>query len=457
MERATRMLAVWAQALNYEDIPRFAVKQAKDQVFGLLAAGLAATTIAPGKTLLAAVKSWGDKRQATVWGARFKSSARSAAFANLVLAQLLEFEDAITPYSHVGAAIIPTALAVGEVEKCSGKQLIEAIVVGNEVGGRVGYAAHRGIRMGNAIPVYQVTVPFVAGKLMRLDLDTYLDGIGGALAQVQVTLLSGWVSHSKTYLSAMPVLAGVTAMSVARGGGFTGFHEPLEDPLGYITLVCERPIYEALIAELGKVWWTERLVSKAYPVCGWTLAQVEAAIDLAKENDIDPNQIKEVIVKVPTQAAMAGTMWLVDKCFENLRTRHDWTYIPLLFELTYPVAAAIVDRELTPRQWTEERLFDPLIHDVIKKIRCEADIMLTSAYVNESKLGAVVTINMSDGRLLEKTIPTVKGAPSRPYDVAEKFRTQAIKIRPKKKVEQAIEMIRNLETVDDVTALCKLL
>lgn len=457
MEKATRTLAQWAMALSYDDIPRASVKNAKDQLFGLLGAGMAATTIAPGRAVLEAVKSWGDRREVNVWGAGFKSSVRSAAFANSILAQLLEYEDAITPYSHVGAAIIPTALAVGQSEKCTGKELLEAIVVGDEVGGRVGYAAHRGIRMGNAIPVYQATVPYVAGKLMKLDSDTYLNAIGGALTQVQVTLLSGWVSHAKTYLSAMPVLAGVTAVYVARSGEFKGFHEPLEDPLGYITLVCERPIYEALTADLGKVWWTERLVNKTYPVCGWTLAQVEAAIELSKEKDIEPHQINEVVVKIPTQAAMAGTMWLVDECFENLTTRPDWTYIPLLFELTYPVAAAIVDRELTPRQWTEERLFDPCIHEVIKKIRCEADIMLTSAYVNQSMLGATVTIRMNSGDVYEKTIPTVKGTLMRPYDVSVKFRTEALKVLPKRKVEKAIELIDNLEEVEDVSDLCKLL
>jgi 2-methylcitrate dehydratase PrpD len=456
MEKTTQILARWALNLKYDDIPPFSVKQAKDQIFGLLGAGLAASTIPPGKAILSVVRSWGDRNEATVWGGGFKASMRSAAFANSVLGQLLEYEDAIFPYSHVGAAIIPTALSVGESFGVSGKQLIEAVVVGNEVGGRVGYAAHQGIRMGNAIPVYQAVVPFVAGKLMKLDLDTYLDAIGGALTQVQVTLLSGWVSHAKAYLSAMPVLAGVTASCVAREG-FTGFHEPLEDPLGYLTLVCERPLYDELTKDLGGVWWTERLVNKSYPVCGWTLAQVEAAIDLATENDIDPGRIKEVVVKVPTQAAMAGTMWLVDEYFEKLRTRHDCTYIPLLFELTYPVAAAIVDRELTPRQWTDERLFDPVIHGVIKKIRCEADIMLTSAYVNEGNLGAVVTISMDDGRVFEKTVPTVKGAPSRPYDVSEKFRTEALKVRPEEKVSHAIELIRNIEALDDISHLCKLL
>lgn len=456
MEKSTRILADWARSLKFADIPERCIGQAKNQLFGLLGAGMAAAAIPPGKAVIAAVKSWGDRREARVWGGGFKTSMRSAAFANSVLAQLLEYEDAITPYSHVGAAIIPTAAAVAEAEHCTGKELIEAIVVGDEIGGRVGYAAHRGIRMGNAIPVYQAVVPFVAGKLMKLDPDTYLDGIGGALTQVQVTLLSGWVSHAKAYLSAMPVLSGVTAVCVAREG-FTGFHEPLEDPLGYLTLVSERPLYDALTADLGNTWWTERLMNKTYPVCGWTLAQVEASIDLAVEHDVDARCIREVVVKVPTQAAMAGTMWLADEYFEKLKTRHDCTYIPLLFELTYPVAAAIVDRELTPRQWTDERLYDPLIHEVIKKVRCEADIMLTSAYVNESKLGATVTITMEDGRTFEKTVPTVKGTVIRPFDFSEKFRAEARKVLPVRKVSQVIEMIRNLERIEDVADICKLL
>jgi len=456
MEQATKVLANWAIELNYDSLPATAVKQAKDQLFGLIGAALAAVNIPPGEKAISAVRAWGDRAESTVWGTDLKSSMRSAAFLNSILSQLLEYEDALFPYAHVGSAVIPTALAVGEAQRSTGKELIEAIVVGDEVGGRVGQAVHKGIRMGNAIPVYQVTVPYVAGKLMNLDMDTYLDAIGGTLTQVQVTVLSGWASHAKTYLSAMPVLAGVTATCVAKEG-FTGFHEPLEDPLGYVTLVCERPLPDALTEKLGEDWYIERLIHKPYPVCGWMLAQVEAAIDLVKENQIDPKKIREVIVKVPTQAAMAGSMWREDVSFEKLRKRHDWSYIPLLFDLSYPVAAAIVDGELTPRQWMDDRLFDPQIHEVIGKIRTQADIMLTSSYLNDGNLGAIVTVNMEDGTSYEKIITTVKGSLRRPYDVSEKFRTEALKVLPEASVSRAMDMIRDLESVRDISELCKLL
>lgn len=456
MEQATKILANWAIELNYDSIPPTVVKQAKNQLFGLIGAALAAVNIPPGERAISAVKAWGDKAESTVWGTDLKSSMRSTAFLNSILSQLLEYEDALFPYAHVGSSIIPTALAVGEVQKNTGKELIEAIIVGDEVGGRVGEAVNKGIRMGNAIPVYQVTVPYVAGKLMKLDMDTYLDAIGGSLTQAQVTILSGWVSHSKAYLSAMPVLAGVTATCVAREG-FTGFHEPLEDPLGYVTLVCERPEPEALTQKLGETWLAERLIHKPYPVCGWMLAQVEAVIDLMKENEIDLKKIKDIIVKVPTQAAMAGSMWREELSFDKLRNRHDWSYIPLMFDLSYPVAAAAVDGELTPRQWMDDRLFDSQIHEVLGKIKTQADIMLTSSFLNEDNLGAIVTINMEDGVVYEKTVETVKGSLKRPYDVSEKFRKEALKVLPEDNVNQAIDMINNLESVQDTSELCQLL
>lgn len=71
--------------------------------------------------------------------------------------------------------------------------------------------------------------------------------------------------------------------------------------------------------------------------------------------------------------------------------------------------------------------------------------------------GLAVTITMQDGAVFEKTVTTVKGAPARPYDVSEKFRTEALKVLPEEKVNHAIELVRNLEALDDISKLCALL
>jgi 2-methylcitrate dehydratase PrpD len=250
----------------------------------------------------------------------------------------------------------------------------------------------------------------------------------------------------------MPALAGVTAATLA-GEGFAGYHEALEDPLGYFTLTCERPVPEEAVEGLGEVWQTEKLVNKPYPVCGWTLAPVEGTIELVRTHNLKAEEIVQIQVRVPVQTAMGGTMWKADQALSNIRERHDWSYIPLLFEMTYPVAAAAVDGELTPRQWKEERIFDPVIQQMMKRVSYVTDLGLTTAYLREDKLGAGVVITTTDGRRIEKEVPVARGSSENPMDVKEKFLLCARDVIGEARSERALELLSVVEDLEDVGKL----
>ena len=453
----TKLLAEWSIALAFQDIPQEVVTAAKNQIINMLGAMLPGSTTECGKMAGAAVKKWGDRQEATAIGFGFRTSARSAAFLNSITGQILEYEDAILPYAHVGSAIVPTALALSEVRHTSGKDLITGVVVGDEVGGRAGFAMHQGRHMGNSIPVYQIVTPFVAAKVLGYDLIRTMDTIGGALLQIQQTLLPGWVSYAKTYLSAMPVLNGITAAYVA-GEGLSGYWEPIEDPYGYISQSCERPIFDILDEGLGTKWWTTNMLNKPYPVCGWDIPAIECALHLVHAYPISPDRIKEVRLKLPTQAVMGGTMWHGfdggrKEVLERIRQRHDFTFIAVQYEFHYPVAAAIVDKEFTPRQWTDERLFDEKISRVSEKIVVIPDIALTTAYVREHSLGSEVTIVMEDGTEYTHGVTQTLGGPGTGFVVEEKFMKEASPIIGEKRAKAALNMLVNLQDVTDVSPL----
>jgi 2-methylcitrate dehydratase PrpD len=457
----TRLLAEWTSALRFEDIPADVVAAAKNQIINMLGGILPGSATECGKMASTAVKAWGDRPEATAIGFGFKTSARSAAFLNSITGQILEYEDAILPYAHVGSAIVPTALALAEVKGASGKDIITAVVVGDEVGGRAGFAMHQGRHMGNSIPVYQIVTPFVAAKLLGYDLTKTMDTIGGALLQIQQTLLPGWVSYAKTYLSAMPVLTGISAAYLA-GEGFCGYWEPIEDPYGYISQSCERPIFDVMDEELGTKWWTTNMLNKPYPVCGWDIPAIECALYLVNTHPIDPDRVKEVRLKLPTQSVMGGTMWHGfdggrKEVLERIKRRHDFTFVSVQYEFHYPVAAAIVDKEFTPRQWTDERLFDKKIGDIADKIVVVPDIALTTAYVREHSLGSEVTIVMDDGTEYTHGVAQTLGGPGTGFMVEDKFTKEAAGIIGEKRAKAALEMLVNFQDVDDVAPLMEYL
>jgi 2-methylcitrate dehydratase PrpD len=180
---------------------------------------------------------------------------------------------------------------------------------------------------------------------------------------------------------------------------------------------------------------------------------VEGVIELVRDHGLKPEDIAAIEVKVPVQSVMGGTMWKADDAMRNIRERHDWCYIPLLFEMTYPVAVAAVDGELTPRQWTEERIFDPAVREMMDRVTYAPDIALTTTYVREDKLGAVVTIATTDGRTLEHAVPVARGSSENPMDVSRKFTDCATAVIGGEKSRLALDLMSRLDELDDIAEL----
>ena len=129
----TRQYAEWVAGLSYDRLPPGTVVAAKEQLLGILGCMWAGSRVGPGRKFDKAVRAFGDRPECTVIGRKpFRTSARHAALLNSVHAQVLEWED-WTFIAHSGASIIPTVLAAGELAGASGRELITAIVAGNEI------------------------------------------------------------------------------------------------------------------------------------------------------------------------------------------------------------------------------------------------------------------------------------------------------------------------------------
>ena len=74
---------------------------------------------------------------ATVIGDGSRMSAPFAAWANSCLANILDMDDVYAGTAHQSNCLIPTALGIGEMRKASGMAILQAIVLGFEVGSRV--------------------------------------------------------------------------------------------------------------------------------------------------------------------------------------------------------------------------------------------------------------------------------------------------------------------------------
>lgn len=460
----TRLLAEWFAGLSFADVPPGAVASAKEQLTSILGAAYAGSVMGPGLKTAAAVRAWGETGSSTVVGrTRYQTSARNAAMVNSYLAQILEWED-WTSLAHSGASIIPVALAVGEQTGASGAEVLAAIVAGNEVLARAGEVLTDVVNTGNALAVHQIETTLVAGKLLRLGAAQLQDALGIACTQPQTTSIISWTAEAKGMLTAWPAATAVTAALLAQAG-MSGNRAILENPLGYCYRVADigSPRRLARLVEgLGETWRfdaaRDELFTKRYPTDGFQLTTVAAILELRNgplagipRADL-PAAIRRIEVRMPLVMAASASMFSGGKdgqqaLFDRVAdpAQPDWTYIALLFDGVWPVAAGLADGELTHRQYRDDKLHDPVIRALADKVEEITDATM-------GVFGATARVELADGSVHERFKPCIENFP-----VREKLEAGASEVKTPAEIEAILTAISGLEGLADIRSFTALL
>ena len=133
-------LSAYAAALRWEELPPAVQAKTRELVLDSIGCAVGGTVLAASRALAEMVAEWGGQPEAQVMGVALRAPAAHAAYVNAYLANALDFDDTYLVIGHPGAAVIPTALAVGEARGASGEAVLAAIVAGYEVACRIGYA-----------------------------------------------------------------------------------------------------------------------------------------------------------------------------------------------------------------------------------------------------------------------------------------------------------------------------
>ena len=139
----SRKLAEFVASIHYDQLSAAVVEKAKHCLLDFFANVYGSLQIEAVAKVLSRYRELGEVGKATVLGAGFTTNLSQAAFLNGVTAEALEAQDGLRfGGNHPGVAVIPAVLALAERLDSSGRQVIEAIVAGYEVAGRVAAAAH---------------------------------------------------------------------------------------------------------------------------------------------------------------------------------------------------------------------------------------------------------------------------------------------------------------------------
>ena len=142
----TENLAKWAVATPWEALPSEVAHQAKRSLMNFFAVALTGARDATIETTLAALAAFSSGGQATVIGRRERLDALSAAFINAAGANVLDFCDTHVPTAiHPTAPLVPALLAFAEMQPVRGRDLLLALVLGQEIACRIGLRCRRRI------------------------------------------------------------------------------------------------------------------------------------------------------------------------------------------------------------------------------------------------------------------------------------------------------------------------
>ena len=433
---------------KFKDLPDAAV----DTVLKMLLADTG-TTIAGAhadgcEELVSFYKRQGGRPEATVLMHGGKIPAHNAAFVNAVMSRALDFCDAIEPGAHIGSSTIPTGLACAELAGgCSGEELISALVVGTEIATRMNLseAAY------NGFDPTGICVPFgataVACRLLGLDETQTLNALGlvfnrcggsfqsnidGTLA---VRVIQGWVAQ-ESLLSARHALLGLTGPE----NFLTGIY-------GYQHLYCHDRLSVAdIIDGLGSDYRLLNMAFKKYPSCAMTSGPTEAILDILKENNLEPADIKNITVTLPPYGHR-----LVGHDFKI----GDNPTVDGQFCAQYCIANVLLRGSSRIQHFTADFVRDPEIRKYIPRISVLEDSNLDL----RGHTATDMEVTTREGRVYRRSMDVAPGFPGnsltdedhlqRFMDCVD-FGAEWIK---RSKIDEIQSFVRNITSVKDVREL----
>ena len=252
--------------------------------------------------------------KASVIGANLKTDILSAAFVNGVAAHVLELDDGHRGAQlHLGAVIFPTALAISEAYDLSGKEFLEGVIVGYEVGillGKIVNPEHRNKGFHTTGTIGTFVAGAVASKLLKLDDEQILNALGLCGTQASGLLESDHGgSMGKVLHVGKAAYNGILSAFLARNG-FTGSGTIFEGDEGFLkTMVVENTDYnmedfsfETVLKNIGKVRVRD-IYFKKYPFCRHIHSSIDTALKLKASIGDEYDNIKNVAIKTYSVAA----------------------------------------------------------------------------------------------------------------------------------------------------------
>ncbi|NWF91487.1 MAG: MmgE/PrpD family protein [Syntrophaceae bacterium] len=446
-ETLSNRLAEYFCHVTFDDLKPGLVAKMKFFLLDWLGSAYAGKGLPPVQMMRKVVRSLGGTPEATSIPDGVRTSCLLASLVNGASSHIVEMDDLHREsILHPAAAILPAVLAAGERERVSGKDLIVAISVGYEVGIRValgvGPSHYRFWHTTATCGTFGAAAG--AAKVMQLNEDQFAWAIGSA--GTQAAGLWEFLKESAMSKQLHPgkaAMNGLLAALLAKEG-FTGARRILEGEKGFFRATSQDFDEKKCIADLGKVFHSERNSIKYHASCGHTHSAIDAALLATGGKPLLPDDVETV------------DLWIYQAAVDLLGKIEPKTPYLAKFSLPFCVATALRYGHVQPGDFTSAKLEDKDLRRLMEKIKVASDPDLSRTY--PGKWPAHVRITLKDGKRLDGVNEYPKGDPENPLSEQElitKFKSLTQGALPSSQGDVIIDRVLGLESMVDVNELLR--
>jgi 2-methylcitrate dehydratase PrpD len=436
----TQNLARFVVEARWDDVPEPVRHEAKRALLNFFAVALAGCRTGPVELALRSLAEFSDRRQATVIGRGERMDALSAAFLNAAGANVFDFCDTHLPtVIHPTAPVAPAVLAMAELRRVTGAELLLAFLLGVELQCRIGGAISpghyaKGWHITSSCGVFGAAT--AAGKLIGLDAQRMVWALGNASTQsAGLCECLGWPAKS------------ISVGNAARNGlwsallaekGFEGPAEPIAGVQGFLNAMAEPPNWAPLTEGLGDTWEITQNSIKPYP-CGFVIHPfLDCVLDWRRQHPAAA--VERVVARGnPLLAQRTDRPDIATGRESQVSVQH-------------ALAAALVHGEAGLGQFTDACARDPAVIELRRKVEVIRDPAIAT-------IAAEVELWTRNGTQHRLATPAARGSPANPMsdqEIEDKLRTIAGGWRSGHDVSPLIDAVWTLDRSEDAARLLAL-
>jgi 2-methylcitrate dehydratase PrpD len=446
----TKTLAAWA-AETPEITSEPALTRSRHAMHDIVACMVAGAGDEGSAVVRATIAPYGEG-PVTVFGSMTGAAAPWAALANGMAAHALDFDDNYLPgFTHATAVLGPALFALGEEIGASGRQIVDAYIVGLEMHGAVGRGVNRGhYDMGwhGTSTVGCIGTAAACGRLIGLNKEqmTNAMSLGVSMASGAKVQFGTW---GKPFHAGMGAKNAVLAAQLAANG-FKARDVALEGKLGFKDLYTAGDAvgWDAVLPKVGNPLEIEAfgLAPKLYPCCGSTHRVLDEVLAQKAEHGFTADDVAHV----HTLVGHGNTV--------NLMYTDPKQEMEARFSMNYCVAVALLNGKVSLSDFTPEAVHRPEVRALLPRVSMEGYPKDAEGPDPTVRLPHKVTTKLKNGKVIETERVWARGTIHDPFtdaDLEAKFRDCCEGFLGADDLEAVQEMLTDFRGIGSIRDLTK--